>query len=378
MANPEHLAKLKEGVKAWNEWRAGDPRVVPSLSGANLSDADLRGVDFSRADLTGAVLARADLTDANFSGAHLTRANFSEAELLSASLVRAHAEAASFVGASLKSAHLDGASLRGSDFSRSILGGAVFSNSDLTCVNFTAADLNTVEMIGAKIAETIFDRARLQYGILVMTDLSQAIGLETIEHLGPSIIGVDTLYLSKGKIPQKFLRGTGVPENLIAYIPSLTAPGAIQFYSCFISYSTRDQEFADRLYADLQNKGVRCWFAPHDVQGGKKLDEQIDDAIRMHERLLLILSPHSMESDWVQKEIRKARKRERVEKKRVLFPVRLTSYETIRDWELFDADEGRDLAAEIREFYIPDFSEWKSHDLYVKELEKLLRDLRTE
>jgi TIR domain len=35
--------------------------------------------------------------------------------------------------------------------------------------------------------------------------------------------------------------------------------------SCFISYLTKDQEFADRLYADLQNKGVQCWFAPHDL-----------------------------------------------------------------------------------------------------------------
>jgi hypothetical protein len=37
-----------------------------------------------------------------------------------------------------------------------------------------------------------------------------------------------------------------------------------------------------------------------------------------------------------------------------------------------------DLATEIREYYIPDFSEWKNHDFYVKEFEKLLRDLRTE
>ena len=192
------------------------------------------------------------------------------------------------------------------------------------------------------------------------------------------MIDVETLYRSKSKIPPEFLRGAGVPENLIAYIPSLTAPGAIQFYSCFISYSTKDQEFADRLYADLQNKGVRCWFAPHDVQGGKKLHEQIDEAIRRYERLLLILSPNSMASKWVKTEIRNARKREVAEKKRVLFPVRLASYEALRDWKLFDGDEGEDLATEIREYYIPDFSEWKSHDSYAKEFEKLLRDLRTE
>jgi hypothetical protein len=41
---------------------------------------------------------------------------------------------------------------------------------------------------------------------------------------------------------------------------------AFQHYSCFISYSAKDQEFAERLHADLQNKGVRCWFAPHDLK----------------------------------------------------------------------------------------------------------------
>jgi hypothetical protein len=29
-------------------------------------------------------------------------------------------------------------------------------------------------------------------------------------------------------------------------------------------------------------KGVRCWFAPHDIQGGKTIHEQIDEAIRLH------------------------------------------------------------------------------------------------
>jgi hypothetical protein len=70
----------------------------------------------------------------------------------------------------------------------------------------------------------------------------------------------------------------------------------IEYYSCFISYSTKDQEFADRLYADLQAKGERYWFAPHDIQGGRKIHEQIDDAIRLHDKLLLILHPSERKS----------------------------------------------------------------------------------
>jgi hypothetical protein len=378
MANPEHLARLKEGVAAWNGWRISCPDLIPDLSGADLSNSELPGAYFGRADLTRAILAQGNLTEANFTGARLTAADFTETELLSANFVRAHAEAASFVGASLKSVRLDGAFLKGTNFTKTILGGTVLSHADLVSANFTAADLNTIEMIGTKLEGTIFIRARMQYGIFVATDLSHTIGLETIQHYGPSMIDVDTLYRSKGKIPPEFLRGAGIPENLIVYIPSLTAPGAIQFYSCFISYSTKNQEFADRLHADLQSNGVRCWFAPHDVQGGKKLHEQIDEAIRRYERLLLILSPNSMSSKWVKTEIRNARKREVAEKKRVLFPVRLASYEALREWKLFDGDEGEDLATEIREYYIPDFSEWKNHDLYVREFEKLLRDLRTD
>lgn len=172
-----------------------------------------------------------------------------------------------------------------------------------------------------------------------------------------------------------FFRGAGVPDAFIKYAQSLVG-SAIEFYSCFISYSTKDQDFADRLYTDLQAQGVRCWFAPHDVQGGQKLHEQIDEAIRLHDKLLLILSSHSMSGEWVQTEISKARKREVRDKARVLFPISLAPFQAIRDWEALDADTGKDSAREIREYFIPDFSNWKNHDSYQKAFERLLKDLK--
>lgn len=42
-----------------------------------------------------------------------------------------------------------------------------------------------------------------------------------------------------------------------------------------------------------------------------------------------------------------------------LFPIRLVSIDRIRDWSCFDADTGKDLAVELREDNIPDFSNWK-------------------
>ena len=369
MANSEHLAILKEGVAVWNGWRKANraatwndwneayPEIVPDLTEADLSGADLRGASLRKARLDGV----------NFSHAKLSRANLSRAKLRGAKL-----SGTSLIGAILGVADLTNADLRNANLSNANAVGARLDSANLTSVNLFHADLGSADLTSAD-----FTRAHVAGTIFANNDLSRAIGLETVVHLGPSTIGIDTIYRSQGKIPLTFLRGAGVPDNFIEYMGSLTGK-ALEFYSCFISYSTKDQEFADRLYADLQNKGVRCWFAPHDVQGGKKLHEQIDAAIRMHERLLLILSPNSMDSEWVRTEIRKARKRERTEKKRVLFPVRMVPFDAIRDWELFDADEGKDLAVEIREYYIPDFSNWKSHDSYAKEFNNLLRDLKSE
>jgi hypothetical protein len=134
--------------------------------------------------------------------------------------------------------------------------------------------------------------------------------------------------------------------------------------------SNKHQEFADRLYADLQNKGVRCWFAPHDIQAGKKIHEQIDEAIRVYDRLLLILSDHSMKSEWVKTEIAHARQKELNENRRVLFPLGVVPFDAIKALKNFDADTGKDSAREIREYFIPDFSNWKDHDSYSKAFER--------
>ena len=76
--------------------------------------------------------------------------------------------------------------------------------------------------------------------------------------------------------------------------------------------------------------------------------------------------------------IRKARKAEIKEGKRKLFPIRLVDFNKIRVWECFDADSGKDLGVEIREFFIPDFSNWKGHDSFEAAFARLLKDLKAE
>jgi hypothetical protein len=118
------------------------------------------------------------------------------------------------------------------------------------------------------------------------------------------------------------------------------------------------------------------WFADEDMKAGQNLHEQIDQAIRVHDKLVLVLSESSIQSEWVITEIRKARRTELRDNKRKLFPIRLIDMETIRDWECFDADTGKDLAEEVREYFIPDFSGWKDHDSFERSFARLLKDLQ--
>ncbi len=150
------------------------------------------------------------------------------------------------------------------------------------------------------------------------------------------------------------------------------------FHSCFISHSSKDKEFVEKLNRSLRVAGVRVWYASEDLLPGQKLRDQIKKAINSFDKLLLVLSPNSMGSNWVTTEIRDARDREREENRQVLFPISIVPMENIRNWECFDADSGRDLAVEVREYFIADLSDWQNEDKYWPEFNRLLKGLRVD
>src|SRR5205085_3432527 len=298
MANQEHLEILKQGVEAWNKWRHENGRVE---------------ADFRNANLRGTYLGGASFYDTNFRNADLRGAYLG--------------------GANLNYISFKGACLDGADLSRAYLTEADLYKTELANANFFG-----VHMVDTRITDV---------------DLSEVKNLESVEHWGRSTIGIDTIYKSRGNIPEKFLRGCGVPESFIAQIPALVAAiEPIQFYSCFISYSSKDEEFAKRLYADLQNEGVRCWFAPEDLKIGEKFRVRIDESIRLHDKLLLVLSESSVASQWVEKEVETALEKEREQGKIVLFPLRL-------DDAVLEIKTG--WAADVRRSrHIGDFTDWKN------------------
>ncbi len=139
-------------------------------------------------------------------------------------------------------------------------------------------------------------------------------------------------------------------------------------YSCFISYSSKDHRFAERLYGELQSKAIRCWFAPEDLKIGDKFRDRIDESIRIHDKLLLVLSEHSLASSWVETEVEAAFEKERQQNKSVLFPVRL-------DDAVMSAKQA--WAADIRRTrHIGDFRAWKERASFQRALQRLVRDLK--
>jgi uncharacterized protein YjbI with pentapeptide repeats len=393
LADRKLLDWLRKGKNSWNAWRQIKSGGRLDLRHADLRDADLSYVDLREADLSdadlrgsnliGANLHYADLRGASLSDTDLTGAKLGMANLVEAYLIKAKLIKADLSDTCLRQANMLGASLRdvclsGADLNRANLSGANLSHANLSNANLSEADLSKVHLVGANLMKATLSSADLQGAdltgallsgtILANNDLTNVIGLETCEHFGPSTIDFRTLERSNS-LPLALLRGVGLPDSLIDYLPSLLAQ-PIQYYSCFISYSGKDDDFAKRLHADLQSNGVRCWFAPHDLPIGGKILDEIDVAIRLREKLLVILSEHSIRSEWVEDEVKAAYEQERKRGRTVLFPLRL-------DDALVQTDEA--WATKLRrDRNVGDFRRWKDHDQYQASFKRVLRDLTAE
>jgi len=335
---PEEAIKLLKsgpnGVSKWNEWWA--------TARATEQPFDLNGAPLFNARLGEADLRKTNLEDANFSSATLVWSKLGHARLQRADLHAANLYAAD-------------------------LGGADLSGAKLMLANFSAAILDGTNFAGAVSNNTYW----------VNVDLSKAKGLETIRHTGPSTVGVDTLIISRGKISREFLLGCGVPQSLINLVPKLIdSMEDIQFFSCFISHS-KDNEFCNLLYSRMQKAGLNVFLDDEDLKAGQNVREQIKERIKEKDKLLLILSQDSMNSAWVKEEIILARQKEKRDDRRVLFPIRLCTFDAIRRWECVNSDTGEDLARIVREYFIGDFENWKDGPGFTSAFDELLKNLRS-
>ncbi len=143
-----------------------------------------------------------------------------------------------------------------------------------------------------------------------------------------------------------------------------------EYYTCFIAHSSENKPFVLRLLADLESQGVLCWYAPEDLMIGDNFVSRIDESIRTYDKVLLVLSEHSVASPWVAYEVKKALDREVEQEQEVLFPIRIDNavLSSTSNW----ADSLRSSR------HIGDFTRWKEHGPYHKALTHLLRTLKVQ
>ena len=355
MADPEHVALAKSGPNAINRWRettfrspntrvtryslgyrledrsAGEtfePEFVygrpalelsgASLSGAKLAAADLSHDDLSGADLTACDLQRADLSGANLQATHLWRSNLSYAnlngahmgscslgrsnvsnssmqlaDLRGADLSFANLSYANLAGANLSGADLTEADLSWANLSRANLKGATLTASVLKMADLTEADLRSAKFTKADLESTVMYRAAMGITLLANCDLSQAIGLESVHHTGPSTISLDTITSSRGFVPHSFLKGAGVAEPLIAAQNAVTDR---DYPTVLLICSKDDTALARRLKEDLVLAMIPSWsLAPDDEEALRSGEASLDQTV-YYDRLVLLCTAGSLQN----------------------------------------------------------------------------------
>jgi uncharacterized protein YjbI with pentapeptide repeats len=357
MSDKQQLETLLLGVDVWNEWREKENELHPDLSGIAMPEAELANVNLAGANLRGADLHGAELSGADLSGTDLGNANLRGAILHGADLNWSYLGNSDLRGADLGDALLGDANLSEANLAEAYLGGADLHGADLRGVNLSSTDLSGANLTEAAVGYTRFGDI----------DLSTIKGLALVKHAAPSTIGIDTLYRSKGIIPEMFLRGAGVPENFINFIDSLPRKREPRF-TCFISHHARDKRFCDRLYHDLQSYGVRAFYYPEDAPRGKRFLAELVVRVRMFDKVIAVCSKHSLCNAEFLDELDRAFKRERVDYQRVLFPIRLDNY-LLKEWE-------HPLKTEVIGRVVADFRGWtRSLAKYESALKQLQNEL---
>jgi hypothetical protein len=325
-----------------------------------IQNADLRRINFDEADITGIDFIKCNLSRASFQGTHVGNPRkfpmVSAARFIRCSLrhtvFRCNLGRATFEACDLRSAEFNSVRATGADFSHSQLSKAMLVGS-----------FDDVVLLSTKLGGSYwFDVA------FIDTDLSVADGLMEADILGPTVLDHRTLWRS-GPLPQEFYRRCGFSEIFVDYLPSMIQR-AINLSSCFISYSSQDDALARRLYLDLQKYKVRTFFAPKDLKIGAKIRDDLEVAIHTRDKLLLILSRHSIASQWVEYEVEAALSRERTEQTSVLFPITVDDevFRTKKSW----------AATLQRQRHIGDFRGYTNAASYQEALRKLLSDLAVE
>ena len=349
---------------------------------ADFASADLNGADLRGANLKGAHFGGGTLDGANLRGADLHGADLRMAKLVRADLSRADLRVADISQADLRGADLRGADLTGANLKRASLLSATFYGADLSRADLTGANLRGANLTDTRLEGSNLKGATVGGTVFADLDLRQATGLETLTHVAPSTVGADTLRRSVGRIPEPFLQGCGLtPWEILAakaYDPSLNSAEAadlqkeasrvraqspLQRKRVLISHSEADGPFVVELRRLLQDRSVFSWVAAHEMKGAVR--ERNSKLVIEHNLvLLLVLSESSVQSDWVEHEVRLARKLEKRMGEEILCPVSLDDSWKAASWQSRNIEH-------INDERVRSFAEWRDKPSMEKQFASL-------
>lgn len=98
----------------------------------------------------------------------------------------------------------------------------------------------------------------------------------------------------------------------------------------FISYTTINQEVAEKVRDILTRRGIKCWMAPESIPSGSTYPTEIYDAVSDCSAFVLILTKESMESVYVSKETDLA-----VSNRRFIIPFQLDKQAPVGDFRFY-------------------------------------------
>jgi uncharacterized protein YjbI with pentapeptide repeats len=333
MAAIDQLAVIRSGTENWNRWRERNPKSKPDLDGADLSGTDLKGANLSSAGLSEADLSNANVANANLVDADLSRATLDRADLSDTDLQNANAR-----------------------FTR------------MRGVNLTRANLCFLNLQGADLRGAVLQAAEFGHTVLTDTDLTEAKHLETCRFWAPVAIDSRTIIRS-AHLPASFLRGCGVPEEMIESLPVLFHK-PIHAYTVLIKSAPEDGAFVERLSADLQARGLRCWTTRPGAatqSPARKPGMTPEEAFRPGDSsVLLVVSRHSSSANWLERDAQHWIQNERLYNRKLLFAVRLDEV------DLRWPDSSAESALKARAI---DFRRWRDRTPYMNALNSLLSTL---
>lgn len=71
----------------------------------------------------------------------------------------------------------------------------------------------------------------------------------------------------------------------------------------FLSHSSLDRSFADSIAETLRNHGIPVWYSRTNILGAQQWQDEIGEALMRCDWFVILLSPNSVTSTWVKREL---------------------------------------------------------------------------